>query len=130
MGPLLGLANARGLGLDALPVSPPALAGLLKLVDSGAISAKSAKDVFDEMAASGKDAAEIVAEKGLAQISDSGALDKLVGEVLEKNPKEVDAFRRGKTKLMGFFVGEVMKATRGQANPKAVNELLRKKLGA
>jgi aspartyl-tRNA(Asn)/glutamyl-tRNA(Gln) amidotransferase subunit B len=102
------------------------LAGLLRLVDSGAISVKNAKNVFDEMAASGKTAAAIVQEKGLSQISDAGAIEKVVQEVLERNPKEVEAFRGGKTKLMGFFVGEVMKATRGQANPQTVNTLLKK----
>jgi len=84
--------------------------------------------VFDEMAASGKSAPTVVAEKGLAQISDTSALEKVVQEVLDRNPKEVEGFRGGKTKLIGFFVGEVMKATRGQANPKTVNELLRKRL--
>jgi aspartyl-tRNA(Asn)/glutamyl-tRNA(Gln) amidotransferase subunit B len=128
MGPLLGLANARNLSIEALPISPPALAELLKLVDSGAISAKSAKEVFDEMAATGKPAAAIVAEKGLTQISDSGAIETLIQTVLDKNPQEVAAYRSGKKKLMGFFVGEVMKATRGQANPKTVNEWFKKKL--
>jgi aspartyl-tRNA(Asn)/glutamyl-tRNA(Gln) amidotransferase subunit B len=128
MGPLLGLLNAQGIAIDRSPIAAPALAGLLKLVDSGAISAKIAKTVFDEMAASGQTAAAIVAEKGLAQISDAGALESAVQGVLERNPAEVAAYRGGKTKLMGFFVGEVMKATRGQANPKTVNELLRQKL--
>jgi aspartyl-tRNA(Asn)/glutamyl-tRNA(Gln) amidotransferase subunit B len=128
MGPLLGLLNAQGITIDQSPVSAPALAGLLKLVEDGAISAKTAKTVFDEMAASGRAAAAIVAEKGLSQISDQGELEQVIQAVLERNPKEVEAYRGGKTKLMGFFVGEVMKATRGQANPKAVNELLRKRL--
>ena len=128
MGPLLGLLNAQGIAIDQSPVAASALAGLLKLADSGAISAKIAKTVFEEMAASGKTAAAIVAEKGLSQINDSDEIEAVVHVVLERNPKEVEAFRGGKTKLMGFFVGEVMKATRGQANPKAVNELLRQKL--
>jgi aspartyl-tRNA(Asn)/glutamyl-tRNA(Gln) amidotransferase subunit B len=128
MGPLLGLLNARGIAIDQSPIAAIKLAGLLKLVDSGAISGKTAKTVFDEMAASGKTAAAIVADKGLSQISDTGAIEAVVQDVLDRNPKEVAAYRGGKTKLMGFFVGEVMKATRGQANPKAVNELLRKVL--
>jgi len=128
MGPLLGLLNGQNLSIDQAPVGASALAGLLKLVDSGAISAKIAKAVFDEMAASGETAAAIVAEKGLSQISDQGELDGIIQSVLERNPKEVEAFRGGKTKLIGFFVGEVMKATRGQANPKTVNALLRKQL--
>ena len=129
MGPLLGLLNVQGVAIDRSPIGAPALAGLLKLVDGGAISAKIAKTVFDEMAASGQTAAAIVAEKGLAQISDAGALESAVQGVLERNPAEVAAYRGGKTKLMGFFVGEVMKATRGQANPKTVNQLLKEFLG-
>ena len=128
MGPLLGLLNADGLSIAQSPIPAGRLAELLQLVNSGAISAKSAKTVFDEMAASGKSAEAIVSERGLAQISDDASIAALVREILERNPKEVEAFRGGKTKLMGFFVGEVMKATRGQANPKSVNELLRRKL--
>jgi aspartyl-tRNA(Asn)/glutamyl-tRNA(Gln) amidotransferase subunit B len=128
MGPLLGLLNAGGIGIDQSPIPPGELAALLGLIEQGDISGKIAKTVFDLMAASGKTARAIVQEKGLAQISDAGAIDKVVQEVLAANPKEVEAYRGGKTKLMGFFVGEVMKATRGQANPKAVNELLRKML--
>ncbi len=125
MGSLLGLLNARGIGIDRSPVSAPALAELLGLIEQGAISGKIAKTVFDEMAASGKSAPTVVAEKGLAQISDTSALEKVVQEVLDRNPKEVEGFRGGKTKLIGFFVGEVMKATRGQANPKIVNQVLK-----
>ncbi|RPJ77238.1 MAG: Asp-tRNA(Asn)/Glu-tRNA(Gln) amidotransferase subunit GatB [Desulfobacteraceae bacterium] len=128
MGPLLGLLNARGLSIEQSPIPAGALAALLDLVESGAISAKSAKSVFEEMAASGKSAEAVVAEKGLAQISDTGALEALVRELLERNPQEVAAYRGGKTKLMGFFVGEAMKATRGQANPKTVNAILKKML--
>ncbi len=128
MGPLLGLLNAQGLSIEQSPIPAGGLAALLTLVENGAISAKSAKSVFDEMAASDKSAAAIVAEKDLAQISDAGAIEALVRELLARNPREVAAYRGGKTKLMGFFVGEAMKATRGQANPKAVNEILRKML--
>jgi aspartyl-tRNA(Asn)/glutamyl-tRNA(Gln) amidotransferase subunit B len=128
MGPLLGLLNARGVAIDQAPVPAAELAGLLQLVERGTISAKTAKTVFDEMAASGRTAAAVVAENGLSQISDQAALEGIVQAVLEGNPREVEAYRGGKVKLMGFFVGEVMKATRGQANPKSVNELLRLKL--
>jgi aspartyl-tRNA(Asn)/glutamyl-tRNA(Gln) amidotransferase subunit B len=128
MGPLLGLLNTNGITIDQSPIPPAELAGLLKLIDSGAISAKIAKAVFDEMAVSGRAAAAIVNEKGLSQINDTGAIEAVVQDVLDRSPAEVAAYRGGKTKLMGFFVGEVMKATRGQANPKAVNELLRKQL--
>jgi aspartyl-tRNA(Asn)/glutamyl-tRNA(Gln) amidotransferase subunit B len=128
MGSLLGLLNARGITIDQSPIPAAGLAELLKLVEEGAISGRSAKTVFDEMAASGKTARAIVQEKGLAQISDALAIESVVHEVLAQNPAEVGAYRGGKTKLMGFFVGEVMKATRGQANPKTVNELLKKSL--
>ena len=126
MGPLLGLLNAGGVGIERSPIPPGELAALLGLIENGDISGKIAKTVFDEMAASGKTARAIVQEKGLAQVSDAGAIEKVVQEVIAANPKEVESYRNGKTKLMGFFVGEVMKATRGQANPKAVNELLKK----
>jgi aspartyl-tRNA(Asn)/glutamyl-tRNA(Gln) amidotransferase subunit B len=128
MGPLLGLLNAGGLAIEQSPIPAAGLAALLRLVDSGAISAKTAKTVFDEMAASGQSAEAIVAEKGLTQISDAEAIEMLVREIVARHPKEVQAYRGGKTKLMGFFVGEVMKATRGQANPKTVNAILSKLL--
>ncbi len=128
MGPLLGLLNARGVGIESSPIPAGALADLLRLVGEGAISAKSAKAVFEEMAATGAPAAEIVAAQGLTQISDAGAIEKIVSEVLARNPQEAAAFRNGKTKLMGFFVGAVMQATRGQADPKTVNALLKKML--
>ncbi|MCU0562051.1 MAG: Asp-tRNA(Asn)/Glu-tRNA(Gln) amidotransferase subunit GatB [Desulfobacterales bacterium] len=128
MGPLLGLLNAGGLSAKRAPIPAAGLAGLLALVGSGAVSAKSAKAVFEEMAASGRSAEAIVAEKGLAQISDDAAIEALVREILERNPREVEAYRGGKTKLMGFFVGEAMKATRGRVNPKAVNTILSKLL--
>jgi aspartyl-tRNA(Asn)/glutamyl-tRNA(Gln) amidotransferase subunit B len=128
MGPLLGLLNAQGIGIERSPIPAAELAALLALVQRGAISAKTAKTVFDEMGATGRTAEAIVAAQGLSQISDAGALDRVVDEVMARNPDEVAAYRGGKAKLMGFFVGEVMKATRGQANPKTVNEILRKKL--
>ena len=128
MGPLLGLLNAEGIGIERSPIPAAELAALLALVERGAISAKTAKTVFDEMAATGQPAEAIVRAQGLAQISDAGALDRVVDDVMARNPAEVAAYRGGKVKLMGFFVGEVMKATRGQANPKTVNEILRQKL--
>ena len=128
MGPLLGLLNAEGIGIERSPIPAAELAALLALVERGAISAKTAKTVFDEMAATGRPAEAIVRAQGLAQISDAGALDRVVDDVMARNPAEVAAYRGGKVKLMGFFVGEVMKATRGQANPKTVNEILKKKL--
>ncbi len=128
MGSLLGLLNAEGKTIDQTPVSATNLAQLLKMVDDGTISGKIAKSVFDEMARAGQSARQIVAEKGLAQISDSSAIEDVVTKILAANPSEVEAYQNGKTKLLGFFVGQVMKETRGQANPQLVNEILKEKL--
>ena len=128
MGSLLGLLNAKGKSIDHTPISASDLAELLKLVDDGTISGKIAKSVFDEMGKSGKSARQIVAEQGLVQISDSSAINDIVSKILATSPAEVQAYKGGKIKLLGFFVGQVMRETRGQANPKMVNEILRKKL--
>ena len=104
------------------------MARLLKLIDDGTISGKIAKTVFDEMAKSGNPPRQIVEEKGLVQITDTDAIDDIVASVISRNPKEVKAYKNGKTKLLGFFVGQVMKETRGKANPKIANEMLKKKL--
>ncbi len=110
------------------PVPPDRLADLLALVRGGTISNNIAKDVFDEMWDTGKPPGAVVAEKGLEQITDTAALEARVDEILAAHPAEVAAYRGGKKKLMGFFVGQVMRATRGKANPKLVNELLRDRL--
>jgi aspartyl-tRNA(Asn)/glutamyl-tRNA(Gln) amidotransferase subunit B len=128
MGELMRRLNEAGIEITDCPLDPAHLAGMLKLVDSGTISSKIAKTVFDEMYLTGKDADTIVKEKGLVQITDVDAIEKAVDEVLEKHPDEADRFRAGEEKILGFFVGQVMKLTRGKANPKVVNELLRKKL--
>jgi aspartyl-tRNA(Asn)/glutamyl-tRNA(Gln) amidotransferase subunit B len=128
MGSLLGLLNAQGKSIQESPISATDLAGLLKLIEDGVISGKIAKTVFDEMAQSGKPPGQIVEEKGLVQITDTAAIENVVSKVISNNPKEVDAYKKGKTKLLGFFVGQVMQATRGKANPKMVNELLKRKL--
>jgi aspartyl-tRNA(Asn)/glutamyl-tRNA(Gln) amidotransferase subunit B len=128
-GPLLGLLNARGKTIEESPVSADNLARLLKLIDSGVISGKIAKTVFDEMTNSGKPPETIVEEKGLVQVVDADSIGTVIDGVLADHPKEVESYRNGKTKLMGFFVGQVMQATRGKANPKIVNDILRKKLG-
>ncbi|MDD2604038.1 MAG: Asp-tRNA(Asn)/Glu-tRNA(Gln) amidotransferase subunit GatB [Desulfobacteraceae bacterium] len=130
MGHLLGLLKAENRDFDQIPVPAPALAELLRLMDEGTISGKIAKTVFDEMAASGKTAAAIVAEKGLVQISDAGEISAIVDRILAANAGQVEAYRSGKTKIFGFFVGQVMKETRGKANPQVVNDLLRQKLDA
>jgi aspartyl-tRNA(Asn)/glutamyl-tRNA(Gln) amidotransferase subunit B len=110
------------------PVTPALLADLLKLMEKGTISGKIAKTVFDEMYKTGKEPAVIVQEKGLVQVSDTGAIEAMVDEVLQKNPGQVEEYRGGKQTLFGFFVGQVMKASKGKANPAVVNELLIKKL--
>ena len=125
---LLGRLNAEGLSIEAAPVSPESLAELLGLIDDGTISGKIAKSVFDEMAAGGKSAGDIVKDKGLVQVSDAGALEPVIEKILADNPGQVADYRAGKTKVFGFFVGQVMKATRGQANPQVVNEMLKKRL--
>jgi len=130
MGPLLRELNKEGAPpVTAAPVSPKHLAGMLDLVKQGTISANAAKEVFETMWATGKTPEAVVAEKGLTQLTDTSALEAAVDEVLAANPAEVDAYRGGKTKLLGFFVGQVMRQTQGKANPGAVNELVRKKLG-
>jgi aspartyl-tRNA(Asn)/glutamyl-tRNA(Gln) amidotransferase subunit B len=129
MGSLLGLLHAQDKTIEESPVSAGDLAGLLGLVEEGAISGKIAKTVFEEMAQTGKPARQIVEEKGLIQITDTDAIEDLVAQVVARHPQEVEAYQNGKTKLLGFFVGQVMQATRGQANPKMVNEILKDKLG-
>ncbi|MGD8858583.1 MAG: Asp-tRNA(Asn)/Glu-tRNA(Gln) amidotransferase subunit GatB [Myxococcales bacterium] len=116
-------------GLDAkMPVEPAALAELLALVEAGTISGKMAKGVFSEMVESGKSPAAIVEDEGLSQVSDTGAIEEEVRKVLASSPDNVAAYRAGKKNVLGWFVGQVMKATKGQANPKLVNETLRKLL--
>ena len=128
MGSLLGYLNAAGLTIGQSPISVAHLAQLLELIDSGVISGKIAKTVFEEMADSGKPPKAIVEEKGLVQVSDAAAIEAVVSTVLENCAAEVEDYKNGKTKLMGFFVGQVMKATKGKANPGIVNEILKKKL--
>lgn len=126
---LMRECHQAGTGPLACPLSPAALAALIGLVDSGEISGKIAKQIFPDLFATGADPVVYVKDKGLTQISDTSALETAVEAVLAANPAEVEAYRGGKTKLMGFFVGQIMKATKGQANPGLVNELLRAKLG-
>ena len=105
------------------------MVSLLKLVDNGTVSLKVARDLFPEFYVSGKSAEQLVQGKGLTQVSDEGALDKIIGEVLAKNPTQVAQFKEGKQQVLGFLVGQVMKASGGKANPGKVNELLKKRLG-
>jgi aspartyl-tRNA(Asn)/glutamyl-tRNA(Gln) amidotransferase subunit B len=114
--------------IEDCPVPAQNLAEMLKLIDEGLISGKIAKSVFEEMYRTGKKAEEVVKEKGWVQVTDTSAIEKTIEEILTKNPKEVEEYKKGKEKLFGFFVGQVMKATQGKANPQLVNELLKKKL--
>lgn len=128
MGDLMKLLNEDSRAIEQCLIKPPQLTGMLKLIDNGTISGKIAKTVFDEMYKTGKDASEIVKEKGLIQISDSSEIEKTVDDIIAKSPKEVERFRAGDEKLIGFFVGQAMKASKGKANPQMLNDLLKKKL--
>ncbi|MEM9287100.1 MAG: Asp-tRNA(Asn)/Glu-tRNA(Gln) amidotransferase subunit GatB [Pseudomonadota bacterium] len=129
-GDLFGALNKAGKSIEDSPVSAEDGAGLLALQADGSISGRIAKDVFEIMFETGQSAAEIVEEKGLKQVSDTGELEKIVTDILAANPGQVEQFKAGKEKLLGFFVGQVMKATKGQANPSVVNEILMKALKA
>ncbi len=130
MGELLRELKNDGRGIEHSPVSPEGLTGLLQLIDKGTISAKIAKTVFEEMVQTGKPAATIVEEKGLTQVTDDSAITQWIDDVLAANPEQLEGYRNGKEKLFGYFVGQVMKASKGQANPALVNELLKEKLGS
>jgi len=128
MGELLRLLNESKKEIEACPITPSSLAKMLKMVDGGVISGKIAKKVFEEMYTSGKEPHEIVKEKGLEQVSDEGELSTVIDGILADHPQQAEEYRQGKEKIFGFFVGAVMKATRGKANPQMVNALLKKKL--
>ena len=125
---LFGALNKAGIELAQSPVKPEQLGGLVDLISDGSISGKIAKEVFSAMFETGKDAKVIVEERGLKQVSDESAIISMIDEVLAANLDKVDEYRGGKDKLFGFFVGQVMKASKGQANPGMVNQLLKQKL--
>jgi aspartyl-tRNA(Asn)/glutamyl-tRNA(Gln) amidotransferase subunit B len=125
---LLGALNKLGKDIASSPVSAAALAGLVKRIADGTISGKIAKDVFEAMLAGEGTADAIIDKKGLRQITDTGAIEKAIDEVLAKNPGQLAQYRAGKEALLGFFVGQVMKATGGKANPAELNRLLKEKL--
>jgi aspartyl-tRNA(Asn)/glutamyl-tRNA(Gln) amidotransferase subunit B len=129
MGELVRELNASGHDASASPVSPERLVSLLQLVEKGTISLKVAREIFPEIYGSGKSPEQIVQEKGLTQVSDEGALEQIITEVVAKNPAQVAQFKEGKPQVLGFLVGQVMKASGGKANPGKVNELLKRKLG-
>lgn len=125
---LLGRMNKLGINFENLKVDAAKLIGLLDLMKDGTISGKIAKDVLDVMIETGEDAAKIVESKGLKQVSDTGAIEKIIDKVIAENQPSVLEYKSGKDRLFGFFVGQVMKESKGQANPSVVNEILKKKL--
>lgn len=129
MNELLGRLNAAGGSIEQSPVSAEHLAELIGSVESGKISGKIAKSVFEEMFTKSRPPAEIIKEQGLVQISDTRVLEAAIHRVIEANPAQAADYRGGKVKLLGFFVGQVMKETKGQGNPALVNELVKKILG-
>ena len=128
MGDLLRELKRDEREIDQCPVTPQHLVEMLEMIKEGTISGKIAKDLLGEMYRTGERPGQIVRDKGWVQIVDEGEIEKVIEKAMEGNPKQVEDYRKGKEKLFGFFVGEVMKQTKGKANPKLVNELLRKKL--
>ena len=128
MGELLKELKNDGQEISVCPVKPEGLVDLLKLVDEGTISAKMAKTVFGEMYCSGKPAKKIIKEQGLTQITDASAIESLVDQILQLNTEQVEQYKNGKEKVFGFLVGQIMKESKGQANPALVNKLLRDRI--
>jgi len=127
---LLRLLKADDREIQDCPVTPQGLAGLLKMLETGVISGKMAKDVLEQAYREAKDPVELVKAQGLSQVTDESILRDVVKKVIQANPSEVEKYRAGKTNVLAFFVGQVMKETRGKANPKTVNELLREMLAS
>ena len=129
---MAGALNRSDLTIESCPISPERLAGLILRIEDGTLSSKLAKQVFDALWEGEGEADEIIAQRGLQQVSDTGALEALVDEVIAQNPDQVAQYRAAdeakQKKLSGFFVGQIMKASKGQANPQRLNELLLRKL--
>lgn len=128
MGDIAAYLNSNKLNVSEIALKPQTLAELVNLIEKGTISGKIAKDILPELLTEGGSALALVEKKGLIQISDSGELEKIIDEVLSDHPKELEQYRGGKTKLKGFFVGQIMKKSSGRADPKLTNELLSQKL--
>jgi aspartyl-tRNA(Asn)/glutamyl-tRNA(Gln) amidotransferase subunit B len=128
MGDLMGALKADDMEIGKSPITPEKLGELVTLISEGKLSGKLAKEIFPKMFTTGDSAKAIMEREGLSQISDSSALEKMIDDVIAANPKQVEQYRSGKTTVIGFLVGAVMKASRGQANPGMVNELLKAKL--
>ena len=129
MGELLKELKSDGRKINTCPIKPEGLTDLLKLIDDGTINSKMAKTVFEEMYLNGKPAEEVIKEKGLIQITDSSAIETLVDQILLLNANQVEQYKNGKEKVFGFLVGQVMKESKGQANPELVNKLLKDRIG-
>ena len=125
---LFAVLNKKNLSITQSPISAKNLSSLIKMITSGKISGKIAKDVFEKMQSGDKDPKQIVEKEGLLQQSDPKELEKIIDAVISKNQDKVSQYKSGKEKLFGYFVGEVMKASKGKANPQLVNEILKKKL--
>lgn len=128
MGDFFAALNKAGKDISESPISPEQLGELMDLISEGTISGKIAKTVFEEMFETSRSAKAIVEEKGLVQINDTGAIEAIIEDLMQQSPENVQAFREGKTKVMGWFVGQTMKATQGKANPAMVNQILQQKL--
>ena len=128
MGEFSGALNKAGFEVTDSPISAAQLGGLLQRIDDGTISGKIAKQVFEAMWDGEGDADRVIEKKGLKQITDPAAIEAVIREVLEQNPRQLEQYRNGQDKLFGFFVGQVMKASQGKANPAEVNQLLRQML--
>ena len=127
---LMGRLKAKGIDLEDSPISMKGVAISSDLVESGAISGKILKDLYDLCFERSQDFPEVYEKEKPQQITDAAAIEQIVDQVLAQNPKQLEQYRAGKTTMLGFFVGQVMKLSKGQANPKLVNELLAKKLGS
>ena len=130
MGDVLRVANERAISMNEFPVRAAHIGELVNLIEDGTISGKIAKDVFEFMLSEEKPPAEIVEEKGLRQVSDTSEIEAVVKEILNANPEQVKQYKEGKTKVLGFFVGQVMRVTKGKANPQIVNDLIKKIIDA
>ncbi len=125
---LFSLLNKNNLNLNNSPVTPKNLGQLIKLISTNEISGKIAKNVLEDMFSTGKTARQIIDEKGLKQVTDQGEIEKVIDEVIAENSKMVEQYLAGKDKLLGFFVGQAMKLTKGKANPQMLNDILKDKL--
>ncbi len=128
MGELSAELNKENLNIKETKVTPDKLGRLIVRIEDGTISGKIAKDIFEKIWESGKDVDELIKEEGLEQVTDDKAIESLIDEVIKKNPEQLNQYQSGKDRLFGFFVGQVMKASQGKANPKQVNDILKSKL--